>query len=182
MKMSKLDPEDLFGYKCEGTECEGKLFKVAESGDGTGWYCWGGPEEDPNELAVVMTGSEGGRAKVGRDAKEFLQIALSLSSMFGDVILHLPAKGNECDEKAKVDIEDLKVEDDELEYWKEHWIKHHLSEGSERKERLKDENQCDAALEKLSLSKLSVEDAIAALFNAHLARPRFAIKPDEDAD
>merc|ERR1712228_624160 len=59
-------------------------------GTGSGWHCWALDGVTAADWPVVYLGSEGERAKTGRNTSEFLQIALSLAPHFIDAIDRLP--------------------------------------------------------------------------------------------
>lgn len=166
--MQPIDADDLFNYAAIGPYAS--LHTVVTGGCGSGFHCWGDPSH-VDILPVVMLGSEGERAKVGRTPAEFIEIALSLVPFFRDAVCNLPGLNTLPDNG---DIEGASGGGVD-------WTRVRLFFEQEADEdRVAQVAAADSILAALGLRRRTVDEALSMLLVAHLDRPRFAIISEDD--
>lgn len=170
--LNPTDLDDLFGYRAEGPYVG--IYAVTRDGTGGGNHLWRVDDAtEPDKWPVVHLGSEGERAKVGRNLAEFLQVACSLAPHFPDVVGRLPGLNTLPDNG---DIEGASAADFNRDRILEH-VGMWLAMGHEEIQEAI--TAADLVLDSLNLQRLELAVAVDTLLAAHLQNPRFAIQSEE---
>ena len=186
-----IDEEDLFGYAAQPPYHT--LYTIATDASGGAYHIWLGSGSE----AVVYLGSEGERAKVGSSASQFLQLALSLAPHWEGAVSMLPAR-NTLPDNGDIDGATLADFDRDgalrlIATWSGQGPSP-FPEGSPMAAKwpetaaesaaaaVEAQAKADVVLATLGLPRLSVEDALTQLAEAHLALPRFAIRSEDDLE